>query len=193
MPRTRTGEPTVSYSHPVPRAVSHTVAPVDPSAREDGDALEHAFRALITTLRHECRMPLQPRHLFKDIQSGKPMSMARLGLAFAIVARSPEISAARIAEAAEQFAALMKGCSVAPHEECLASLHVAETIAQGEADEMQLRATLSGGKDRGAVERALESTTRHKVAAELMTRQLAATLRGFVPARPQFIGRTTRS
>ena len=78
-------------------SVPKTVAPDDLTARLDGETLERTFRALIATLRHACRVSPQPRWLFEDAQSGKSMSMTQLGRAFAILAKHPDITAARVA------------------------------------------------------------------------------------------------
>jgi hypothetical protein len=153
-----------------------TVAPDDFSARQDGEAIERTFRTLIATMRSACRVPPQPRWLFEDVKSGKPMSMAQLGRAFSILAKHPDITAARVAEAAGQFAAVMKGCATVVQDAGLASLLIAETEAQGAADVLQLRATLTNGEDPAAVARALESTVKHQVTVDQMATALASRL-----------------
>jgi len=159
-------------THVVPRVV---IAPDDLQARQDGDAIERMFRELIGTLKRACKVSPQPRWLFHDIQSGASMSMAQLGRAFAILAKHPEVTPARVAECAEQFAAVMKGCATTTQDEGLPALLIAETEAQGEADVLQLRATLNG-ENPADIARALESTVRHKVTVERMETALASRL-----------------
>ncbi len=163
---------------PVPIKV---IAPEDPSDRQNGESAERMVREQIGAIYADCDVPPQPRWLFQDIAAGKPMSMAQLFRALSLLAQCPDIQSVRIEAAAEEFCAMTKGFCAQYEDESLVALHVAETEAQGAADVLQLHATLSGGKDRAAVQRALHAVTNHVVAAKAVQTHLASTLgRSFV-------------
>lgn len=155
--------------------------------RQDGAVLERAFRERILALEAQCRIKPFERFLHDALRDGRPMTSTQLFSAFAAIARCPELPEASVDEAAETFCALMKALRPSP-ERCLTELHVAETEAQCAADVSQLHATLSGGKDRGALEHTLKATTSHVVALNAVREFCAAKLIGFVPS-PRFMGR----
>lgn len=173
------------------KVVPVTVAPDDPHARAVGDAVDKAFRSQIGALVALATVPPQPRWLFRDIADGKSMSASQLFRAFAICATCRDIPTERVHAVAETLVVLLR--SVRPEGEAsLEALHLEETRAQADADVLQLQATVSGGKDRVAVERALDATARHQAVTVRYASALAARLTVAPSERPVRVVRQTR-
>lgn len=173
-------------------AVVHRVAPDDADARRVGAQLEALFRREIVGLRHLANNP-QPRWLFDNVQRDVAMSPAQLFRAFAILTQCKEIAETALADAMARFSAM--ATSLRPSEDaCLATLHLEETQAQGDADVLQLHATLCDGKDAAHVERAFSATVRQVVATTRLQARFARMLHDVRSSGARrFVGRTVRS